>query len=67
MSGNAVLTLAPGIYNINSLTLSGQSVVTVNPAGQVIIGVARNNVRNPSRSQVPAASPIHLEYPSNSY
>ena len=41
---NATLTLSPGTYNINSLKVAGNSVLTVNPPGQVILNVAGNKV-----------------------
>ena len=44
VSGGATLTLAPGTYYINSVTLSGGSIVTVSPPGQVVIQVAGNNL-----------------------
>lgn len=47
MSGGHTLTLAPGVYNINSINLSGQSRVTINPMGQVIINVAGANISQP--------------------
>ena len=47
LSGHSTLTLAAGTYNINSITLSGQSVLRLNPPGQVIINVAGNNVSQP--------------------
>jgi Tfp pilus assembly protein PilX len=37
LSGKNVLTLAPGVYNIYSLSLSGQSSITVNPPGAVVL------------------------------
>jgi hypothetical protein len=40
MSGKATLTLSPGVYNINSLTMSGQSSLCVNPVGQVVLNIA---------------------------
>jgi len=47
VSGGAILTLSPGAYNINALTLSGQSSLTVNPAGQVVINLAGAGVSQP--------------------
>lgn len=41
------LTLAPGTYSVNSLTLGKGSLLTVSPAGQVIINVAGNNTSQP--------------------
>jgi Tfp pilus assembly protein PilX len=37
LSGKTTLTLAPGVYNIYSLSISGQASVTVNPAGAVVL------------------------------
>lgn len=41
------LTLAPGIYNINSITLSGGSKVTISPAGQVVLNVTGTGKSKP--------------------
>jgi hypothetical protein len=41
---NGTLTLTPGVYNINSITASGQSNITVSPAGQVVINIGGNGV-----------------------
>jgi hypothetical protein len=46
VSGQNKLVLAPGVYNIYSLSLSGQASVTVNPAGAVVLNF-------PSTSQNP--------------
>ena len=40
VSGQATLTLAPGVYNINSLSLSGQSQIIITPLGQVVLNIA---------------------------
>ena len=41
VSGNAKLTFAPGTYNINSLSLSGNGVITISPSsGSVIFNIA---------------------------
>lgn len=40
VSGKATLTLSPGVYNINSLTASGQSNIVVSPLGQVVLNIA---------------------------
>jgi hypothetical protein len=40
VSGRATLTLAPGVYNINSLQLSGQSSIVITPLGQVVLNIA---------------------------
>jgi len=47
VSNGKTLTLSPGTYNINSMTLSGGSIVTVSPAGQVILNVAGNSSSQP--------------------
>jgi hypothetical protein len=39
-SSKATLTLAPGVYNINSLSLSGQASITITPKGQVVLNIA---------------------------
>lgn len=39
-SGKATLTLAPGVYNINSLQLSGQAQIVITPIGQVVLNIA---------------------------
>lgn len=39
---NGTLTLTPGVYNINSITASGLSNITVSPAGQVVINIGGN-------------------------
>jgi Tfp pilus assembly protein PilX len=48
VSGNATLTLAPGVYNVNSLSVSGNGVVTISPAtGSVVINIGGNGQANP--------------------
>jgi Tfp pilus assembly protein PilX len=37
LSGHSTLTLAPGVYNIYSLSLAGQASVTVSPPGSVVL------------------------------
>jgi len=39
LSGSDTLTLTPGVYNINSLTTSGNAQINVSGSGQVIIDV----------------------------
>jgi len=46
LSGQQTLILAPGVYNIYSLSSSGQSSITVNPPGAVVLNF-------PSASQNP--------------
>jgi hypothetical protein len=61
LSGKTTLVLAPGVYNVNSLSLSGQSSIKVNPAGAVVLNFP-SSVQNPislsgqgiaSASQIP--------------
>ena len=40
VSGGKTLTLSPGTYNFNSLKLSGSSIITVSPAGSVVLQIA---------------------------
>jgi hypothetical protein len=47
LSGKTVLTIAPGIYNMNSLTISGQAGVVVSPPGSVIINLGGTGVSTP--------------------
>jgi len=47
MTAGNTLTLAPGVYNINSITLAGNSSVTISPAGAVVINVVGTGVTNP--------------------
>jgi hypothetical protein len=47
VSGGKTLTLSFGAYNINSLTLSGGSVLALGTSGPVIINVAGNNTSHP--------------------
>ena len=53
LSGKAVVTLTPGVYNINSISESGQSQVAIGPDpitgkyGPVIINVTGNNQATP--------------------
>src|SRR5579859_5624625 len=47
VTGGATLTLSPGVYNINSIALAGNSVVNVSPAGQVTLNVAGSGVNVP--------------------
>ena len=44
MSGKSQLILAPGVYNINTLSLSGQASIVITPLGQVVLNVAGNGV-----------------------
>ena len=47
VQGGATLTLSPGVYNINSITLSGNSILKVSPAGQVTLNVAGSGANVP--------------------
>jgi hypothetical protein len=47
LSSNGTLTLAPGIYNINSLTMSGNSNIAISPVGQVTINIAGQGTTTP--------------------
>lgn len=65
-SGKKTLTLSPGTYSVNSLTLSGGATLAINPAGQVLIDIAGNNGSQPFQmtggSQVnPSGIPSHLQ------
>lgn len=40
LSGKGVLTLKPGVYNINSIALSGNSQVLISPPGLVTLNIA---------------------------
>ena len=40
LSGGAVLTLAPGTYDVNSVTLSGNSTIAISPSGTVVLNIA---------------------------
>ncbi|HZI55260.1 MAG TPA: PilX N-terminal domain-containing pilus assembly protein [Verrucomicrobiae bacterium] len=44
LSGKAALVLAPGVYNVNSLNLAGQSSIEITPVGQVVLNIAGNGV-----------------------
>ena len=47
LSGQDALVLAPGVYNINSISMAGQSTVTISPAGSVVINVAGQGQATP--------------------
>ncbi len=47
VSGGSTLTLSPGVYNLNSISLSGNSIVKISPQGQVTFNVAGSGVTNP--------------------
>jgi hypothetical protein len=46
LSGKSDLTLAPGTYNINSLSMSGQSQISVSPPGAVVLNIGGTNQNN---------------------
>jgi len=47
-SGNGSLVLAPGVYNINSISMtSNKSSITISPAGAVVINVAGTGQATP--------------------
>jgi probable HAF family extracellular repeat protein len=46
-SGKTVLTLAPGTYNLNSITLTGGAKVAISPAGPVVLNIAGANKATP--------------------
>jgi hypothetical protein len=39
LNGNKTLTLAPGTYNINSISMAGNGQITVSPAGAVTLNI----------------------------
>jgi hypothetical protein len=47
ITGNTTLTLAPGTYNINSLSMAGKGEISVNPPGAVTLNVAGQGNANP--------------------
>lgn len=49
LTGGADLTLAPGVYNINSISVAGNSSINIssNPPGQVIFNVAGAGTATP--------------------
>jgi sugar lactone lactonase YvrE len=44
---STILTLAPGTYTMNSLTLTGQSQLVVSPSGPVVINIAGTSGNQP--------------------
>jgi hypothetical protein len=67
MSGGKTLSLVPGTYNVNSLTLSGGSILAISAAGQVFINIAGNNVSQPlslSGGAIanPSGKPVNLQF-----
>lgn len=47
VGAGSTLTLAPGVYNLNSITLVGNSVLTISPPGQVTLNITGSGVNNP--------------------
>jgi hypothetical protein len=47
ITGNTTLTLAPGTYNINSLSMAGKGEISVSPPGAVTLNVAGQGNANP--------------------
>lgn len=47
LTGHDNLVLAPGVYNINSISMAGQSTVTISPVGAVVINVAGTGQATP--------------------
>ncbi len=47
ISVNGALKLAPGVYNINSLSMQGNGSITVTPAGAVTINIGGTGQSNP--------------------
>jgi hypothetical protein len=47
ITGNTILTLAPGTYNINSISMAGKGEITVSPAGAVTLNIAGQGNANP--------------------
>src|ERR1700722_1087616 len=47
ITGNTTITLAPGTYNINSLSMAGNGQIVVNPPGAVTLNVAGQGNANP--------------------
>jgi Tfp pilus assembly protein PilX len=47
LTGQNALTLAPGVYNINSISTTGQSTITISPPGAVVINVAGQGQATP--------------------
>jgi Tfp pilus assembly protein PilX len=47
LNAHKTLTLSPGTYNINSLTMTGNSTIQISPPGAVVINVAGTGVTTP--------------------
>ena len=47
ITGNKVLTMAPGTYNINSISMSGNGQIVVNPPGAVTLNIGGTGQANP--------------------
>jgi len=44
VTGGSIITIAPGTYNFNSLTLAGNSTIVVSPPGAVVFNFAGQNL-----------------------
>jgi len=60
LAGKQTLTLAPGTYNIYSLTMSGQSSIVVNPAGAVVLNFPSASLTPISFSGQSLAAPSQI-------
>ncbi len=47
LNGNKTLTLAPGVYNINSISMAGNGQITVSPAGAVTLNIGGTGQASP--------------------
>ena len=47
VSGYGILTLRPGVYNINSISLSGYAKLLISPTGAVVLNVAGTGSAKP--------------------
>ena len=47
VSGYGILTLRPGVYNINSISLSGNAKLLISPTGAVVLNVAGTGSAKP--------------------
>jgi type IV pilus assembly PilX-like protein len=47
ITGNTTLTLAPGTYNINSISMAGHGEISVSPPGAVVLNIAGQGNANP--------------------
>ena len=47
LSGNQILKMAPGTYNINSIKMTGNAQIVVNPPGAVTLNIGGTGQANP--------------------